>query len=270
MSNFKTWVFPIVAAILSIVLLKLPYQWMFPNFSEFHQDLMISALKGLLIIGFSVFLIWRYRLWRNACFPLNRLRSLTPLYPALFLVLLFILISVKSYRDFPANIPLILAVVGITILRTSAEELICRGVMQSWFMGQGKSPRHSILFSSLIFAFMHVSNILVHGDWVSVINQVIFAFFMGLLFGSVVLMTGNILFSCLLHTLTNLPAAFKKFNPGPDLPELDETAVDSFGDSALQVVVFVIIFSPLIAVAIYYINHRRWMPEQPPAAENQV
>ena len=109
-----------------------------------------------------------------------------------------------------------------------------------------------------------------HGDWVSVINQVIFAFFMGVLFGSVVLMTGNILFSCLLHMITNLPAAFKKFNTRPDLPELDETAVVSFGGSVLQVVVFVIIFSPLIVVAFYYINHRRWMPELPPAAQNQA
>ena len=268
--KIKIWLLPFLTAILAIVILKLPYERLFTSYTAYQQDRLVSATKGILVILFALLILWRFQLWRNACFPLNRVKKLIPIFPALFLVLLFVVLSGKSFMEFQGGISIIMAIIGITILRTSAEELICRGVMQSWFMGQGKSPKRSILLSSLIFAFMHVSNILVHGDWVSVINQVIFAFFMGVLFGSVVLMTGNILFSCLLHTITNLPAAFKKFNTRPDLPELDETAVVSFGDSVLQVVVFVIIFSPLIVVAFYYINHRRWMPELPPAAQNQA
>jgi membrane protease YdiL (CAAX protease family) len=267
--KLKTWLLPSVTAILAIVILKLPYNWLFPSFTEYQQDLLVNATKGILIILFALLLLWHYRLWKNACFPLNRVKSFVPFLPAFLLVLIFVVLSGKSFRDFKGDLPLIISVIGITILRTSAEELICRGVMQSWFMGKGITPRRSIILASIIFAFMHISNILVHGDWVSMVNQVIFAFLMGLMLGSVTLMTGNILFSCLLHTLTNLPAAFKKYNPVEEIPGVDDTAFVSFGESLLQILMFLIIFSPLILVALYYFNHQRWMPRIPPAARDQ-
>lgn len=87
----------------------------------------------------------------------------------------------------------------------------------------------------------------------------IFAFFMGLLLGSVNIISGNILVCCILHCMVNLPAAMKKFAvPEPAVTE--NILPSTVGEDLLSIFLYWLLYSPLIGFAIYYYRHKKTDP----------
>ncbi len=79
----------------------------------------------------------------------------------------------------------------MALLPAFVEECMFRGVMLGTY-DEGKRPIRAIVFSALAFAMMHMN-----------INQMCYAFFMGLVFGVVVEITGSIWSSMLMHFCIN-------------------------------------------------------------------
>jgi membrane protease YdiL (CAAX protease family) len=83
------------------------------------------------------------------------------------------------------------------------EEVAFRGIVLTVFLST-YSERKSIIFSSLGFGLMHVLN-LAHGrEWVWVMGQVVWAFSLGLFYGTVFVRTGSLLPSMMVHYLSNV------------------------------------------------------------------
>ena len=89
------------------------------------------------------------------------------------------------------------------------EEFFCRvlvfGIICRYFYQPTMNNLYTeAVFSSLIFAFLHFSNLFDPGyNFVAVLNQVMFAFLLGLMFQSALLKTNNIIFISILHGLIN-------------------------------------------------------------------
>ena len=83
------------------------------------------------------------------------------------------------------------AVLVIGILPAIAEEVVFRGLLQGAYMKE--SVFYSILFSSLYFSVVHMN-----------ISAVMYAFFYGCLFALVRIVTNNLVYTMIMHSLFNI------------------------------------------------------------------
>ena len=95
--------------------------------------------------------------------------------------------SLSSLNGF--NLGNFINLLFLTIFIGIAEEFLCRGWLQNEFIERyGDTKRHiilSILFSSLIFGLIHLTNLMAGQDLLTTIIQVIQATSVGLLLGSI-------------------------------------------------------------------------------------
>lgn len=97
------------------------------------------------------------------------------------------------------------------------EEFLCRGWLLNEFIERfGKNKNgiiYSIFISSLIFGFMHITNIITAGQSVTfTLVQIIMAVFMGLGLGSIYLKTKNIWTVVILHALYDFSITMSQLN----------------------------------------------------------
>ena len=93
---------------------------------------------------------------------------------------------------------LLLNIVAVGILPGILEELLFRGVVLQGLRPAGDGV--ALVFSSLMFGLMH-----------GTLYQIPFAFILGLVFGYIVLKTGNILWTMLLHVINNTLSVLMEF-----------------------------------------------------------
>ena len=93
---------------------------------------------------------------------------------------------------------LLLNIVAVGILPGVLEELLFRGVVLQGLRPAGDGV--ALVFSSLMFGLMH-----------GTLYQIPFAFILGLVFGYIVLKTGNILWTMLLHVINNTLSVLMEF-----------------------------------------------------------
>ncbi len=93
---------------------------------------------------------------------------------------------------------LLLNIVTVGILPGVLEELLFRGVVLQGLRPAGDGV--ALVFSSLMFGMMH-----------GTLYQIPFAFILGLVFGYIVLKTGNILWTMLLHAVNNTLSVLMEF-----------------------------------------------------------
>jgi len=246
--------------VMALILLRLPLPSFVPVANEYEALLYKRLMNGTLIVVFSLGMI-QFTGLRAWLLPgMKRIRKYAAIWPAFLLILIWFYLTSPSFKEITAGPGLLMFLVLVTFLKASAEELLFRGLCQHWFLRDGNKPRKAIFLSSLLFSLLHIANFFSHGDWVSLANQLIFAFFTGLIFGVIMYTTGNILVPCILHTLVNIPSGLAVFA----VKQVEETettdAVAGPVDGLLSILMFCVVFSPLIITGLYYFFNKRWVP----------
>lgn len=134
--------------------------------------------------------------------------------PMLIVIFINLYVSFTSLEtiNYPNLINLLLLCVFIGI----GEEFLCRGFLQNEFIERfGDSKKHillSILFSSLIFGLMHISNVLTGQSLFETIMQVLQATSIGILFGSIYYKSKNIWSVIFLHGIYDFSIMLSDIN----------------------------------------------------------
>lgn len=115
-----------------------------------------------------------------------------------FIVVLFQQSSFITEIDIFAIISGLIIAVGTGII----EELLFRSQVLEEFLKK-KSPFKAILYSSLIFGSVHLLNISSLGSIPTILVQVVYTFFLGLVLGFVYINTKNIIIPITFHILFN-------------------------------------------------------------------
>ena len=98
----------------------------------------------------------------------------------------------KALLESVVNGNIVVNLVCASIMAPILEEWFCRGMIMRGLMANGKSAWFAIIFSSLVFAFIHLN------PW-----QAIPAFLLGCLFGFVYYRTGSLKITMLMHCANN-------------------------------------------------------------------
>ncbi len=168
------------------------------------------------------------------------------LVPALLILTAYILLNVKKFGyDFHGQTVILSLTLMATFLGAFAEELFFRGYIFGLLRQNGYSTYKAVMVSSLLFAGLHIANIFRFEDAWSVLNQVAFAFLIGIILCAIFALTKNILAASLFHFMMNVPAA----------DETNRTAVvTSFFESFISMLLFFVLLSPVIMVSVYYMK----------------
>jgi membrane protease YdiL (CAAX protease family) len=89
-----------------------------------------------------------------------------------------------------------IAILFIGVLPALSEELLFRGIILNGFKHEFGGLR-ALIYSSLIFALMH-----------ALIPRMVITFFLGIMFGIVVRLSGSVILAMILHLLNNMLAIF--------------------------------------------------------------
>lgn len=98
-----------------------------------------------------------------------------------------------------------------TFLPVLFEEILFRYFSLNFLLSRNVSIKRAGLFSSFLFALLHLINIS-HSNYISVLNQSFLAFFFGLLLFTVVQSTNFFYMSIFMHLLMNLSNAINGLN----------------------------------------------------------
>lgn len=133
------------------------------------------------------------------------------------------------------------------IFTATFEELLCRGIIQGIMCDIGKLYNHSviksIIYASMVFAFMHFFNLIDKPYLiVGTITQVIYTFSLGLLLGVIYYKTKNITIPIILHAIFNILGSYiVLFTDNKDMPKTDV--------SLISVAIQLVVMLPAILVA---------------------
>lgn len=127
-----------------------------------------------------------------------------------------------------------------------AEELLFRGVLQSFFLKKFIDRKSGIFFGTFIpavaFGLFHLINLTKNGLVLPVLIQVVFATFIGFFFGVLLLKTNKLIPIALVHALINFSFSLQ------NLPGLQSEGEQ---EAASASVAPIIIFFPLFIVALF-------------------
>lgn len=194
----------VITILPSIIKLNIAY-------NKYGSELLLEAIYALLVLVVML-------LFKNSYVFTNKktsfLKSIGLGFPILLIAGFSLLGSIASLDEF--NVGNFFNLLFLTIFIGIAEEFLCRGWLQNEFIERyGDSKKHiilSILFSSLIFGLIHLSNLLNGQDLISTIMQVIQATSAGLLFGSIYYKTKNIWSVVFLHSVYDFSLMLSDLN----------------------------------------------------------
>lgn len=234
------------------VIYAFPLSYFGFNASTFYS---LKILKCMLAI--SLMLIITQKEFRHInIFHLGYSKSFVDYAPTTIMLFIYILFNLNKFRDVNSNYSLVSFTALATFLAALTEEIIFRGYFQNLFIKRTMPVIKSIILSSLIFSIAHTTNILRYGgDAWGVLNQIIFAFFWGLLMGSLYVLHKNILFVTLCHFVFNLPASLrylKEYYLESD--NLIRNLPSSFFENITASLLWVAICSPILFLSLFYLR----------------
>jgi len=173
--------------------------------------------------------------------------------PACLLIVAYLAIQLNP-REFIFNhqFAVVLLLFSAGLLGALAEELVFRVFISTNLYRAGFSPRRVIVVSSIFFSVIHTLNIFkFEYDLFSILNQLVFAFFVGLLLGSLYFITRSLLFVWIFHFLINIPGLLARLSPSENFGNEKEL---SLADNIVSSVIFLLLMSPLFIVSMYYLR----------------
>ncbi len=144
------------------------------------------------------------------------------------------------------NFPYLFVTMAMLILHALAEEVVFRGVIQGYLLKNNinKSFHFIALTTSILFALSHLIN-LKEGNLPSVLNQMVYAFFMGMLFSALLLRTNNVWLLGIVHGLMNFIFTMCSDTAGTD-PDTQGTA--TLLESLVSMATLSLFFSPILLI----------------------
>jgi len=190
------------------------------GYDSYQIQTLLNLGANLVLIAFSYFLIRKNRLEKLAGLKDTKLqRWYLLLFPLLYLVLLNLLLDGQVGN--PTIMNLVLALIYF-ISVGFAEELSVRGFMQSYFISHlGNSKKSiflSVIISALFFGFVHIIkfDMGIYGE----LSQVLYATFIGAMFGAVLLATRKLYPLVIIHAVIDVVGNMNKI--GLPLKEIKE------------------------------------------------
>ncbi len=155
-----------------------------------------------------------------------------------------------------------------------AEEFIFRGLLVPLFIKKYRYHRKgiflSIFFSALFFGLSHFINLSVNDNIPQVIAQVIFATFMGIFFGAVLLKTNKLIPIAITHGLINF---FFLFGTLPAIHSNSEVTTQELSEQIAGAIPSILLFLPLLIVGLIIsrkINRDRTVKKLPTQGNQKV
>jgi uncharacterized protein len=251
----KSVLFGFVVTLLFLGILLLPLKPITGNLSGDIRKVFVLVIKSILLGSILYFILKKYKLFRvgglNTHYP-NK-------YWMLFLPLLFP--GVWAYNNFSLTCSqtTILLSILFTVTQGIWEEFVFRGVIQgSLIKFSPKASYNKIfLFTNFLFAFGHLNNLFLHHP-LSVINQVIYAFLVGLMFSAIQLHVNNVILLGISHGLLNF--LFKACKTAEIVGEefIEPGIVEYF----IQAGIFLLLFSPTLIIY-WFLLKKMKLPEKP-------
>jgi len=212
-------------------------------FAEDLADVLEKLILGSFVIWASLILSEKMGISRLGGFtnpsPGNYGLILIPfIYPGIFAL------TNPSVSSF---LPMVLAV---HIIRGLCEEVVYRGIILGYLRKHEALSVHAgISITALIFSCSHAVNF-IYLDAVSVVCQLLYAFYMGLLFGVLLHFTNNVWLLGICHGILNHLFSAK----GSAVNEIVNHG-SLFSEEAIrQVLLFAVIFSPVLLIYLWLLK----------------
>lgn len=167
----------------------------------------------------------------------NWLLLLPFFFPGLMLGLHFTLQCYTGVQDYLIMIP-------CTILLAISEEAVFRGLILGYLfkMHPLVSPHKLCITSAILFSLIHLNNI-PHAALPDLLNQLIYAFYMGLLFSALMIRVGNIWLLGIAHGILNfISSPCSRF----ENISTNQSIQDSFSTPLVQLLSTALVFSPTL------------------------
>ncbi|MFD6889371.1 CPBP family intramembrane glutamic endopeptidase [Streptomyces sp. NPDC059957] len=142
----------------------------------------------------------------------------------------------------------LIAVLGVCV--GLAEELATRGLVVQTLRGAGHSERFVMVVSSLLFALMHVTNVLSGMKWSTVFLTVIYTFGFGVCVYLTMRVTGTVWAAIALHALTDPTTSLAGGG-------VDKTVTDQTGGWSVLASAVTIIMIAFSVVAVFLLRGSR-------------
>lgn len=254
----KKILFNIIIAFVYAVLSRLIINYSVSNYFESDDIFILKILSYIPIMIFTIFQIWKNKEIFNFEFLFkNNLVSAM----LIFIIVYFSLynkISLINDKSFNISYLLFISFFIQCIITGIFEEIFCRvliyGYVSKHFEKTKYSMLKSILFTSTIFSLMHLTGLFNKDlDLISVINQVLFAFIMGIFLNSVFIISKNLLLVIIMHGMFNFNGMFKSkvLQRNITINDVNQSNMDDFIQSFFTFALFgILIALPILIVAL--------------------
>ena len=240
---------------------KIPVKLLFQSPAlEPFSGYLTKIIKSFIIIGSS----WQLAKKYSIHIFIRRISSKDKTYWMLLLPLFFPGLLLISGFSLDCHESILLGFFFLFSFLVSAisEEVVFRGLIQGHLTKQypRKTNNQICIITSIFFALIHVIN-LPHSDLASVINKVVYAFFMGLIFSALMIRIGNTFLLGIAQGLLNILSVncfIKDPNTGSILVQSSDLNI------VAQVVGMVLILSPTLLIYWFLLSGAK----QKPAIEN--
>ncbi|CAD5254224.1 MULTISPECIES: CPBP family intramembrane glutamic endopeptidase [unclassified Imperialibacter] len=215
------------------------------SLSDFQAEYvnLLAKMSVLMLLGFSLIKKWNLTVIAGLSAIYTWKRQYLNVIPV-YLVLLG-LASVIAADLTKIELPNLLLLLLSCLAVGFAEELLFRGVLQSFFLKryihQKSGIFSGIFIPSLAFGLFHLINYLKKGALMPVLVQVVFATFIGFFFGVLLLKTNKLVPIAITHALINFSFSLQ------NLPGLQSQVPQESQNVSMAPIV---IFMPLLIIAL--------------------
>ena len=238
-------IFCLVIILLFFTIRRIPIDKLFQagKLGNYAKDLK-SIIMAIVISAGSFWVARKFNLLEKGGFSGHGKRNYWMLLlPLIFPGIMFgVHIKLSCFADYTA----VLIFFSVFLFKGLVEEIVFRGVIQGYLRKNHpeRSYHFSCFLSASLFALCHLTNLEYTASY-TVIIQVVYAFFMGLLFSALLIRTNNVWLLGIVHGLLNSMVTGCETN---DHLMSGNGTISTFFEYVIQMLGTILIFSPMLFV----------------------
>ncbi|ALN76742.1 CPBP family intramembrane metalloprotease [Staphylococcus chromogenes] len=213
----------LLLSVIAIISLILP-------FSNYTNDLIAQSIVTISII---LYLIATHKFQNLKINTNNILKGFLIGIYILLMAVLNLLSSIETIESIKFTFTILFSLIMTNFMIALFEEVLCRGLVFNNFL-KNNNPLKAGVFSSAVFGLAHILNLTHNPDLIGVLTQVIYTFFIGMLFAAVYFYTKNLLSVILLHFILDLTSGFDELKT---VETITHHAATSFTDMLITVII---------------------------------
>lgn len=226
-----------IALVIGFILILMLIPFFQPYITILLDDTLLSDyLSGIifrciiLLLSISLLINIELQKFAGLIIQINMNKSKILIIPLLIIGMFLFFLPYDNLISCPIFFSFILYQISIGF----AEEFTMRGLLLPLlikiFHNKKYSIYYGIIISSIVFALLHYLSFFSGSQtFESATNQVVFALGIGMCFGSLMLISNNLIIISLLHSLVNIVGQFNTItNNGCQIPQSENTTVITF------------------------------------------